>query len=190
MKKKNEKKLADLLIKAQSGNRESLQTLCKELEGFIRGYFRLKVKNDEIVNDLCQETYIRFLKSILLVRDRMKLKSFVAKVALHVMQDYLRQKYRLREESLETSSKSNEEQGKIKTEVLQLLTDDFDGQSILNNIDLYRAFDQLSEKSRNILMLRTKGLDYKEISAKTGLSISGVKMQMKRSIEQLRLILF
>ena len=106
------------------------------------------------------------------------------------MDNYLRQKYRIREESLETSSKFNKEQGKIKPEVLQLLTDDFDGMSILSNIDLYRALDQLSEKSRYILILRTKGLDYKEISAETGLSISGVKMQMKRSIEQLRLILF
>ncbi len=190
MKTNNEKKLAELLLKAQSGNRESIQTLCKELEGFIRGYFRLKFKNNEIVNDLCQETYLRFLKSILLVRDRMKLKNFVAKVALHVMQDYFRQKYRIKEESLEMYSKSNEEQRKIKPEIMPQLTDDFDGLSLLSNIDLYRALDQLSEKSRDILILRTKGLDYKEISAKTGLSISGVKMQMKRSIEQLRLILF
>lgn len=186
----NGKKLAKLLERAQSGDQHSLEELCKELEDYIKGYFQLKFKNNEIVDDLCQETYLRLLKSILLIRDKMKLKNFVAKVALHVMHDYLRQKYRLKEESVEIDSDDNEKHGNLKKEVVDLLTDEFDDQGILSRIDLYNALDKLSEKSRNILLLRTQGLDYKEISAQTGLSVSGVKMQMKRSIEQLRLILF
>lgn len=191
LKENNNKKLAELLRRAQSGDRNSLQVLCKELEGYIRGYFRTKFKNNAIVDDLCQETYFRFLKNILLIRDKMKLKSFVAKVALHVMQDYFRQKYRIKENGLENSYGIDEDrETKLKMEVMEQITNDYDDQTILSKIDLHRALNQLSEKSRNIILLKTKGLNYNEISLETGLTVSGVKMQIKRSIEQLRVILF
>ncbi|MFQ6115744.1 MAG: RNA polymerase sigma factor [bacterium] len=187
MEDQKKKILARLLKKAQAGDAASLQLLCKELEGYLRGYFRQKFQDNTIVDDLCQETYLRLLRNLLLIRDQMKLKSFVAKVALHVMQDHFRQKYRGREEDLEISYKGEvRDENQLKSEVKDEVIDCQNGSGILSKIDLEQALNQLPRKSREILLMKTHGYKYEEISAKTGLTVSGVKMQIKRSIEHLR----
>jgi len=46
----SQKDLAALLTKAQRGDHSSLQTLCKELEGYARGFFRKKFKISSITS--------------------------------------------------------------------------------------------------------------------------------------------
>lgn len=117
----------------------------------------------------------------------MKLTAFVAKVAFHVTQDHFRRKYRSREEALETDYQTEEgPQSRLKTEPVGNPVD----LQVLDRIDLETALKQLPEKSRLILQLKTQGYKYEEIAEKTGLSVSGVKMQVKRSMEQLRKLLF
>jgi len=179
----SQKDLAALLTKAQRGDRSSLQQLCKELERYVRGFFRKKFRENAIVDDLCQETFIRFLHNLPQIRDKMKLRSFVAKVAFHVMQDHFRQKYRKREERLEEDYEDETiQEPHLKVENFENESDD----DILNNVDLTEALNKLSEKSREIILLKSQGYDYEEISEQMGLSISGVKMQIKRTLEQLR----
>ncbi len=115
----------------------------------------------------------------------MKLTGFVAKVAFHVTQDHFRQKYRQREESLETDYEEQPE-SKLKAAIVDLHPDE----RILNKLDLDEALGQLPEKSRAIIMMKSRGYNYEEISSEMDLSVSGVKMQVKRSMEQLRAALF
>ncbi len=180
-----QKNLAELLQKAQAGDSTALQALCKALEGFIRGYFRQRFQDNSLIDDLCQETYIRLLKNLPQVREEMKLTGFVAKVAFYVMQDHFRQKYRRQEEALETDYERTQT-AKLKAEIVDANQDE----QILDKLDLDEALQQLSEKSRNILMLKSRGYNYEEIAADVGISVSGVKMQVKRSMEQLRAVLF
>ena len=178
-----QKDLARLLRKAQAGDKFALQQLCKELEGYMRGFFWKKFRDNVIVDDLCQEAFIRFLNNLAQIRDKMKLRSFVAKVAFHVMQDHFRQKYRKSEERLEEDYQDETTQEPhLKVENLENESAD----DILNNVDLTEALNKLSEKSREIILLKSQGYDYEEISEQMGLSISGVKMQVKRTLEQLR----
>jgi RNA polymerase sigma-70 factor (ECF subfamily) len=183
--KLNKKKLAILLKKAQAGNSTALELLCKAIEKFIRDYFRQKFQDNTLVDDLCQETYVRLLKNLPQIREEMKLTGFVAKVAFHVTQDHFRQKYRQKEESLETDYEEQPE-SKLKTTIADLHPDE----RILNKLDLDEALGQLPEKSRAIIMMKSRGYNYEEISSEMDLSVSGVKMQVKRSIEQLRAALF
>lgn len=181
----DKKELAKLLKKAQKGEPDALQKLCKALEGFIRGYFRKKFQDTALVDDLCQETYIRLLKNLPQVREEMKLTAFVAKVAFHVTQDYFRQKYRRQEEALEADYEGTQA-GQLKADIAAADQDE----RILDKLDLNKALQQLSEKSRMILMMKSEGYNYEEIAAEVGISVSGVKMQVKRSLEQLRVTLF
>ncbi len=50
-----QKDLARLLRKSQAGDKFALQ----ELEGYVRGFFWKKFRDNVIVDDLCQETFIR-----------------------------------------------------------------------------------------------------------------------------------
>ncbi|MFQ5751357.1 MAG: RNA polymerase sigma factor [bacterium] len=185
MQESKKNNLAHLLRKAQAGDRASLQLLCIELERYLRGFFWQRFQDNAIVDDLCQESYIRLLKNLEQIRDKMKLKSFVAKVALHVIQDHLRQKYRQKEEELEGYSKEEKQSEGTKLDIIDGSFDD----CILSKVDLEAALNQLPEKSRNIIIMKSQGYNYEEISAEMGLTVSGVKMQVKRSMEQLRFTL-
>ncbi len=178
--------LAGLLRKAQTGDRASLQQLCKQLEGYVRGFFWKKFRDNVIVDDLCQETFMKLLTNLSQIRDRMKLKSFVGKVAFHVMQDYFRQKYRKKEDNLETDYQDEEAQ---ETSLKIDNQNDQNDDGILDRLDLAEALNQLPGKSREIILLKSQGYNYDEISEQFGLSVSGVKMQVKRTLEELRFTL-
>ena len=181
------KKLGKLLQQAQAGDQKALEELCKALEGFIRGYFQKRFPGKPFVDDLCQETYIRLLKNLPQIREETKLTAFVAKVAFHVMQDHFRQHYRRKEEALEKEFLGEGgEGGRLKAEPIGNPID----VQVLNRLDMDTAMQQLSERSREIMLLKSQGYKYQEIAEKVGLTISGVKMQVKRSMEQLRTLLF
>jgi RNA polymerase sigma-70 factor (ECF subfamily) len=183
---RKQERLAHLLEKAQRGDQAALQSLCKELEQLIRGYFWQKFQNHDIVDDLAQETYTRLLKSLPAVQEPMRLRSFVVKVAIHVTQDFLRQTYRKRERALENNlATASNDEGELPEPSEQHDAPD----RILSKIDLDQALAQLPEKTRQILLLKADGYKYEEIAAETNLSVSGVKMQIKRSLENLRTLL-
>lgn len=168
------RRLAELFKKASAGDDTALNSLCRELEPPIQKYFWHRFNNPDIVDELCQETFVRFLKNLPNIRDRMSLRSFIIKVAIHVTQDYFRKKYRHPEEELEAEGVTS---GEDPAEAIQ------------HRMDLRKALDQLPERSRRILLMRADGYKYEEISAETDLSVSGVKMQVKRNLAKLRSVL-
>jgi RNA polymerase sigma-70 factor (ECF subfamily) len=166
--------LAKLLTRAREGDDVALNQLCRELEPPIQKYFWRRFNNPDVVSELCQETFVRFLKNLPHLREQLSLRGFVVKIAVHVTQDYLRKKYRHPEEELEPDG----------------VTDGVDpSEAILRRIDLQKALEQLPEQSRRILLMRADGYKYDEISAHTDLSVSGVKMQVKRNLDKLRSVL-
>jgi RNA polymerase sigma-70 factor (ECF subfamily) len=142
------------------------------LDGYVRRYLRRRFDDDSVVDDLCQETHVRLLRCIPAVREPTSLAGFVAKVALHVTQDHLRAKYRRREEDLEA--------------VEPTASVAAGAEPVLERLDLERALGQLPERSRQIMLLMADGYRYEEIAATVGITVSGVKMQVKRSLDQMR----
>lgn len=165
------RRLAELLGRASAGDEAALNALCRELEPPVQKYFWSKFQNPDVVDELCQETFVRFLKNLPNVRDRMSLRSFIVKIAVHVTQDHFRKKYRHPEEALEAES---------------VASDGDPAERILRRVDLEKALAELPEQSRRILLMRADGYKYEEISAKTQMSVSGVKMQVKRNLAKLR----
>lgn len=171
-----DQRLGDLARDAQRGDQEALERLCIELQGLVRGFFWNKFQDKTLVEELSQETYVRMLKNFRHLRDPLKVRGFVTKVAYHVSQDHLRQKYRRREESLEPLL----EKGARVEPVAP------DGERTVQSLALENALSELPEKSRQILLLKVEGRKYEEIADSLGISVSGVKMQVKRSLERLR----
>lgn len=183
MSKKTEHHLSDLLKSAQKGDKTSLDLLCRELETHMRGFFKKKFENQAVVDDLAQEAYLRLLHSLDKIREPEKLRGFVTKIVVHVSNDYLREKYRNKEEEFERYIDSADEQFKKHDKT----TEAYDStEKILDNIDINRALDLVSEKSRSILLLKIDGYKYDEIAEMVGLSVSGVKMQVQRAVIQLK----
>jgi RNA polymerase sigma-70 factor (ECF subfamily) len=173
----NQKKnLARLLREAQKGDEDSLQKLCVEIDSIMRDYFQMKFHDPSLIDDLSQETQLRMLKNLSSIKEPMKIKNFVLKVSFHVVQDYFRQKYRRQEDELIEEAYSNDQ--------------DRNSETILNNLDLERAMGNLPEKTQQILRLKADGFKYEEISEVVNISVSGVKMQVKRGLEKLKNSLF
>ncbi|MBN2008357.1 RNA polymerase sigma factor [candidate division KSB1 bacterium] len=179
--------LADLLISAQQGDTRACNQLCIKIEGIMRGYFRNKFQDNEIVDELSQETYVRLLNNITSIREPMKLRGFVAKIAIHVSQDYLRSKYKRKQDSVDSYISDTSEFSHVPDDG-HIAKEPAD--QILDSIDIDRALRQLPEKSRHILLMKADGYKYEEIASEMGLSVSGVKMQVQRSLESLRADIF
>lgn len=178
--------LTRLLEKANAGDAAALNLLCRRLEQTIRGYFIKRFDNPTLIDDLCQDTYLRFIKNVKLIRDAAKLKNFVTKVAFHVMQDHFKHVYAQKEEPLEPFSREEDSQHERQQEKSPAVSFADDLQM---KMDLQEALASLPAKSRDILLMKSRGYNYEEIAARLDLSVSGVKMQVKRSIEQLKGIL-
>ena len=136
----------------------------------------------DIVDDLSQETYLRFLKNISKIEEPLKIKGFVLKVAFHVMQDYFRQKYRKNENLFNAETPHNE----IKSSLYGSTNANTDSDYVLRKVDLEVALNRLPEKTQQILRMKADGYRYEEIAKTLKLSLSGVKMQVKRGIVRLK----
>lgn len=180
------KNIAQLLRRARSGDTESLQELCRELQQSMRWYFLRKFKDVNIVDDLSQETYLRFLKNMPNIRHPVKLKSFVLKVAFHVTQDYFRQKYRRKESQFDADIPHSE----IKGSLYGSIDENTDSDYVLRKVDLESALSKLPRKTREILRMKAEGYRYEEIAEALDFSVSGVKMQVKRGVEKLKMLIY
>ena len=134
--KDSEKNIVELLKRAQQGDQQSLQKLCVELKEIVRWYFLRKFQDPDIVDDLLQETYLRFLKNIPNIKEPMRLKNFILKVAFHVTQDYFRQKYRRNEDRFTEETTSESE---IKNQANRAMNDNIASDYVLSKLDLEKA---------------------------------------------------
>ncbi len=173
------KQLADLVLKALNGNRESLELLCHKAGQFMRSYFLRKFQDENVVDDLCQETYFRLLKSFKNIQEPTKFKNFVLKTSFHVLQDFLRDKIK------NTNTFSNNE-NKYETLDSRTLSS---SKQIIESVDIKSALSKLPEKSQLILKLNSEGFKYHEIATMVNLSESAVKMQVKRSLKKIKSIM-
>jgi RNA polymerase sigma-70 factor (ECF subfamily) len=176
------KSIAQLLRKAQAGDAAALQEVCTELQQLMRWYFIRKFQDMDIVDDLSQETYLRFIKNISRIEDPVKIKGFVLKVAFHVMQDYFRQRYRRNESPIYRDIP----QGEIKSSLYGSSDANTDSDYVLRKVDFEVALNKLPEKTQQILRMKADGYRYEEIAETLKLSVSGVKMQVKRGIVKLK----
>ena len=174
----NKELLVDLLIKSQNNDSLALEKLCRISEQFVRNYFLYKFKDLDTVNDLCQETFARLIKSIPNVREPAKYKNFVLKTAFFVMQDFLRKKATLNNQN---SSFEDLQESNFSLADQDIILDE----KVISKIDLANALKELPQKSQYILQLQSEGYKYQEIAEKLGLSESAIKMQVKRSLQKL-----
>jgi RNA polymerase sigma-70 factor (ECF subfamily) len=172
-----------LLRNAQEGDRQSLQALCTGLQQIMRPYFTRKFRDPDIVDDLSQETQLRLLKSIPAIKAPVSLKNFVLKVAFHVTQDYFRQKYRRNEYPFSSTWVSSHQ---IRGSQGMPATQNNDSDFVISKLDIERAMEKLPEKTRRILQMKAEGYKYEEIGKMLAISVSAVKMQIKRGMEKLK----
>ena len=77
-------------MRAQNGNGLARNLLFRRLTKVLRSYFRAKVGDQAVVDDLIQCTLLRLHNGLLALEQPDKLKAFAMKAALFELHDYYR----------------------------------------------------------------------------------------------------
>ncbi len=161
-----------LVLKAQRGDEASRELLLKALTKVFNNFFRAKIGNQAVVDDLTQCSLLRVNSGLTAIKHPDKFKAFAMKAALFELHDYYRGRHSPKEKTFEP----------------QMLPEkpDSDSQWMGSTIDAQKALQILSPRAQRILELREHGYKYKEIAEILDTTETAVKMQVKRAFEKMR----
>ena len=135
-----------LVARAQAGDEEALEALYRVFETPVYNLARRMLKRPEDAEDVVQETFLEVVRSIKQYRGEGHLWGWVRRIAS------TKALMRIRRDQIRSTEPLDEEPGKP-------------GMHVGANIDLERAFEQLSETSRAVVWLHdVEGYTHEEIA--------------------------
>ena len=157
-----------LIARAQAGDEAALEALFRAFETPVYNLARRMLRNAEDAEDVLQETFLEVVKSIRDYRGEGYLWGWIRRIAA------TKALMRIRREQLRATEPLGEERGKP-------------GMHVGANIDLERAFEQLTDTSRAVVWLHdVEGYTHEEIGELMGKSVSFSKSQLARAHARLR----
>lgn len=173
-----------LLNSYLSGNRSAMSSLIERHSRRVREYIRMMVKDEELADDLFQETFIKAVNVIDDGRysENGKFLSWVLRIAHNKVIDHFRSRKQARE-------LSEAEAGFDLFSTLKLAEGNAEEQIITSELaDRVRAvIDMLPDEQREVVRLRYYSeLSFKEIAEQTGVSINTALGRMRYALINLR----
>ncbi len=182
------KTLADeeLVERYANGENKAFDIILERYQNRLYSYIFYFVKNEELTEDLFQET---FVKAIMTIKQRRytesgKFFSWLTRIAHNMIIDTFRQ------ERYENTV-SNDVDDRDLLNNCRLTDENIEEKIILSQIhtDVCRMVELLPENQREVVQMRFyMGLSFKEISEQTGVSINTALGRMRYAILNLRRI--
>lgn len=175
------------LVKAYAkGNNEAFDTLLRRHQDRIFSYILRIIKNEDIANDIFQETFVKAIQTIRLGRytENGKFPAWISRIAHNLIIDYYRQE---KSENLQSADLTDVDILNRK----ELCEDTIEDIMISNQIrdDVKYLIEELPELQKEVLMMRYyQNLSFKEIAEITGVSINTALGRMRYAILNLRRI--
>lgn len=173
-----------LLSSYLSGNPDAISILIQRHSKRVLDYIRMMVKNNEIADDIFQETFIKVVKFIDNKRytDNGKFLSWVLRIAHNQVIDHFRQ-------AKQQNNISESEAGYdiINTRKFSDLT--IEDRLVTDQIetDLRKLVENLPEEQKEVVMMRYFGdMSFKEIAEQTDVSINTALGRMRYALINLR----
>lgn len=184
----NYSSLADeqLVREYSEGNNEAFDTLLKRHQDRIFNYILRIIKNEDIANDIFQETFVKAIQTIRQGRytENGKFPAWISRIAHNLIIDYYRQE---KSENLQSSDLTDVDILNRKELCEETIEDVLISDQIRN--DVKYLIGELPELQREVLMMRYyQGLSFKEIADITGVSINTALGRMRYAILNLRRI--
>ena len=174
----------ELLNSYLQGNKSAISTLIDKYNRRVRDYLRMMVKDDDVADDIAQETFIKVIKVIDEGRyvDNGKFLSWVLRIAHNRALDYFRAQKS--NNSVSESSAGYHVLGTLRyaeNSIEDNIISDQTNQSIRDLVEL------LPEEQREVVMLRYySDLSFKDIAEQTGVSINTALGRMRYALINLR----
>lgn len=174
----------ELVRKYAKGDNNAFDILLTRYKEKLYSYIYFIVHNEELANDLFQETFIKAIMAIQQGRytESSRFSAWITRIAHNLIIDQFRQE---KNENLISNDESeglllNNAQFSDSTIEMKMITD----QSL---IDVQRLMNELPDNQREVVYMRFyQGLDFKEIAEITGVSINTALGRMRYAILNMR----
>lgn len=169
-----------------AGNNDAFDTLLKRHQDRVFHYILRIVRNEDVANDIFQETFVKAIMTIKQGRytDNGKFPAWISRIAHNLIIDYYRQ-----EKSENLQSSDIEEVDILNRKELCEAT--IEDTIILDQItsDVKALIEELPDLQKEVLVMRYyQNLSFKEIAEQTGVSINTALGRMRYAILNLRRI--
>ena len=167
-----------------SGDRSAISQLIERHSRRVRDYIRMMVKDDDVADDIFQETFIKAVRVIDEGRytDNGRFLSWILRIAHNQVIDYFRAQKQNRQ--LNESDAGYDVLGSLRF-AERTVEDEIVGEQIVD--DVRHMVELLPEEQRTVVMMRYySGLSFKEIADQTGVSINTALGRMRYALINLR----
>lgn len=175
------------LVKAYAqGNNEAFDTLLKRHQDRIYNYILRIIKNEDIANDIFQETFVKAILTIKQGRytENGKFPAWISRIAHNLIIDYYRQE---KSENVQSADLDDVDVLNRKELCEQTIEDSIIEEQIRD--DVKYLIKELPDLQREVLNMRYyHNLSFKEIADLTGVSINTALGRMRYAILNLRRI--
>ncbi len=171
------------LVKAYAaGNNEAFDTLLKRHQDRVFNYILRIIKNEDLANDIFQETFVKAILTIKQGRytENGKFPAWISRIAHNLIIDYYRQ-----EKSENVQSADIQDANILNRK--DLCEDSIISRQIMDDVKF--LIHELPELQKEVLHMRYyQNMSFKEIAEKTGVSINTALGRMRYAIINLRRI--
>lgn len=141
------------------------------------------VYKNEVSEDLLQETFVRIIKNIDILKalEEYKIKPYVMSIVHNICMDYLR-----KEQKKEKNEREWEESD-MKANSVQNFNPEkiFLDKELMEN--LWKNIDKLNDRNKKIILYRyAYNMSYKNIASELGIDEKNINMYVKRAKERLK----
>ncbi|WP_127532264.1 RNA polymerase sigma factor [Paenibacillus kobensis] len=168
----------NLIRAAQSGDRDALITLLREIETHVYRTAYYILNNEQDAMDAAQEALIRIYTKITSYEEKAQFKTWIQRIVTNICIDKFRRNkptISIEEHELVFREKSSVEEDVISTYVAD---------------DIRKAIDMLPEHHRAVVVLRyLQDFSYNEIADSLDLPLNTVKSYLFRARQQLQTLL-
>ena len=167
-----------------AGNNQTISELIERHRRRVYDYIYLMVKDSEVAEDICQETFVKAIRVIEEGRyvDNGKFLSWVMRIAHNQVIDHFR-----RQQKSLTVTESDAGYDILGTQ--RLSEDSVEEQIVKDQIeaDLRKLVELLPEEQREVVKMRYyAGLSFKDIAEQTNVSINTALGRMRYALTNLR----
>ena len=173
-----------LLNEYLSGNRNAISKLIESHRKRVYDYINMMVKDGDVAEDICQETFIKVVRFIDNGRytDNGKFLSWVLRIAHNQVIDYFRQ-------NKQVAKVTEADAGFDLLGTLKFSSDSVEDRMVSAQIagDVRKLIDHLPDEQREVVRMRYfNDMSFKDIAEQTGVSINTALGRMRYALINLR----
>lgn len=167
-----------------NGDQSAIGTLVTRHKNRVYTYIVLLVKNQQLAEDIFQDTFIKVIRSLKLGKytENGKFVSWVLRIAHNLIIDHFR-----KEKLLSTTSNDDSEFDLFNSQ--KFSEENVEDRLVFDQItsDVRKIVDELPDDQRQVIIMRHyMGLSFKEIAEQTGVSINTALGRMRYALINLR----